>query len=179
MNQIKIMTPAEFRAFGGADLGGNVANFADEVTRQAASSIHNISAAGGFDNTTFRVSANLRDVEGVVKRTGFTQANFRANIQTKALNDKLTVGINTSYTRRQADLGNPSVLEFANIFNPTAPIYFKDAPQQIQDYFTEEQIKKSGGYFRHLDYLEVLTLLQYKNKGFTNKIKMSLNMDSI
>ena len=62
MNQIKIMTPAEFRAFGGADLGGNVANFADEVTRQAASSIHNISAAGGFDNTTFRVSANLRDV---------------------------------------------------------------------------------------------------------------------
>ena len=181
MNQIKIMTPAEFRAFGGADLGGNVANFADEVTRQAASSIHNISAAGGFDNTTFRVSANLRDVEGVVKRTGFTQANFRANIQTKALNDKLTVGINTSYTRRQADLGNPSVLEFANIFNPTAPIYFKDAPQQIQDYFTEEQIRKSGGYFQTLGLFRSFNPVAIQEQGVykqdKNEFEYGFNLD--
>ena len=58
--------------------------------------------------------------------------------------------MNASYTRRKSDLGNSAVLEFANIFNPTAPVYFKDAPTEIQNYFTTEQITKSGGYFQTL-----------------------------
>ncbi len=149
MNAIKMMTAAEFRAFGGADLGASN-NWVDQVTRQGISQIHNISASGGFDKTSFRVALNARDVDGVVKKTGFKQFNTRATLQTKAFNDKLTINLNTSYTRRTSDLGNPGVLEFANIFNPTAPVYFKDAPADIQNYFTDEQITRSGGYFQTL-----------------------------
>ena len=149
MNAIQMMTAQEFRDFNGADLGASN-NWVDQVTRQAITQNNSIAASGGFDKTSFRVSVNTRDVEGVVKATGFQQFNTRASIQTKAFNDKLSLSLNSSYTRRQSDLGNSQVLEFANVFNPTAPVYFKDAPQTIQNYFTEEQITISGGYFQTL-----------------------------
>ena len=144
-----MLTPQEFRDFGGADLGASN-NWVDQVTRQAITQNNSISATGGFDKTTFRVAINTRDVEGVVKATGFTSFNTRTSLQTKAFNDKLSINMNASYTRRKSDLGNSQVLEFANIFNPTAPVYFKDAPTEIQNYFTTEQITKSGGYFQTL-----------------------------
>ena len=149
MNAIQMMTAQEFRDFNGADLGASN-NWVDQVTRQAITQNNSIAASGGFDKTSFRVSVNTRDVEGVVKATGFQQFNTRASIQTKAFNDKLSLSLNSSYTRRKSDLGNSQVLEFANVFNPTAPVYFKDAPQTIQNYFTEEQITRSGGYFQTL-----------------------------
>ena len=149
MNAIQMMTAQEFRDFNGADLGASN-NWVDQVTRQGITQNNSIAASGGFDKTSFRVSVNTRDVEGVVKATGFQQFNTRASIQTKAFNDKLSLSLNSSYTRRQSDLGNSQVLEFANVFNPTAPVYFKDAPQTIQNYFTEEQITRSGGYFQTL-----------------------------
>ena len=149
MNAIQMMTAQEFRDFNGADLGASN-NWVDQVTRQGITQNNSIAASGGFDKTSFRVSVNTRDVEGVVKATGFQQFNTRASIQTKAFNDKLSLSLNSSYTRRKSDLGNPAVLEFANIFNPTAPVYFKDAPQTIQNYFTSEQITRSGGYFQTL-----------------------------
>jgi iron complex outermembrane receptor protein len=149
MNAIQMLTPQEFRDFGGADLGASN-NWVDQVTRQGITQNNSISATGGFDKTTFRVAINTRDVEGVVKATGFTSFNTRTSMQTKAFNDKLSINMNASYTRRKSDLGNSAVLEFANIFNPTAPVYFKDAPTEIQNYFTTEQITKSGGYFQTL-----------------------------
>ena len=33
---------------------------------------------GGSENTSYRVSANLRDVEGILNNTGFKQLNTRA-----------------------------------------------------------------------------------------------------
>jgi len=180
MNAIKVMTAAEFRAFNGADLGGTN-DWVENVTRQGTTKVHNVSASGGFDKTSFRVSLNTREVDGVVKFTGFDAFNTRANIQTKAFNDKLSIGVNTSYTRRKADLGNPQVLEHANIFNPTAPIYFKDAPQEIQNYFTEEQITKSGGYFQTLGLFRSFNPVAIQEQGIyaqdRNEFAYSINLD--
>ena len=99
MNAIQMMTAQEFRDFNGADLGASN-NWVDQVTRQAITQNNSIAASGGFDKTSFRVSVNTRDVEGVVKATGFQQFNTRASIQTKAFNDKLSLSLNSSYRRR-------------------------------------------------------------------------------
>ena len=95
MNAIQMLTPQEFRDFGGADLGASN-NWVDQVTRQAITQNNSISATGGFDKTTFRVAINTRDVEGVVKATGFTSFNTRTSLQTKAFNDKLSINMNAS-----------------------------------------------------------------------------------
>jgi iron complex outermembrane receptor protein len=141
LNRIDIMNPEEFRAAGGSDLGGET-DWTEAVTRNAISQIHNISASGGFGNTTFRVSANVRENEGIVMNTGFDQFNSRANISTKALNDKLKIDFNASFTQRQSSFGEPLVLKYATLFNPTAPIYTEGS-----QYFPGNSGDAIGGYF--------------------------------
>ena len=41
------------------------------------------------DNTTYRISANLRDVDGIMIESGFEQFNARANFSSTAFNEKL------------------------------------------------------------------------------------------
>ena len=141
LNRIDVMNPEEFRAAGGSDLGGET-DWTEAVTRNAISQIHNISASGGFGNTTFRVSANVRENEGIVINTGFEQFNSRANISTRALDDKLKVDFNASFTQRSSSFGESLVLKYATLFNPTAPIYTEGS-----EYFPGNSGDAIGGYF--------------------------------
>ena len=141
LNRIDVMNPDEFRAAGGSDLGGET-DWTEAVTRNAISQIHNISASGGFGNTTFRVSANVRENEGIVINTGFEQFNSRANISTRALDDKLKVDFNASFTQRSSSFGESLVLKYATLFNPTAPIYTEGS-----EYFPGNSGDAIGGYF--------------------------------
>ncbi len=93
------MSPEEFVAAGGRDLGAKT-DWIDAVTRTAASTIHNVSMAGGSGNTTYRVSANYRDVEGILVNNGFKQMNARLNFSTRTLNDKLKIDFSSSFTDR-------------------------------------------------------------------------------
>jgi iron complex outermembrane receptor protein len=135
------MNPQEFRDAGGADLGSET-DWTEAVTRNAISQIHNISASGGIGNTTFRVSANIRENEGIVINTGFEQFNSRANISTRALNDKLKIDFNASFTKRESSLGEPLVLKYATLFNPTAPVYTEGS-----SFFPGDSGNPIGGYF--------------------------------
>lgn len=141
LNRIDVMDREEFLAAGGSDLGGDT-DWTEAVTRSAISQIHNIAASGGFDNTTYRISANIRNKEGIVNNTGFEQFNSRANISTRALNDKLKIDFNASFTQRQSSFGNPLVLKYATLFNPTAPIYTEGSP-----FFPGNSGDVIGGYF--------------------------------
>ena len=103
-NQIDVMSPGEFVAAGGRDLGSQT-DWLDSVTRQAFTQIHNVSASGGAGNSTYRVSANLREAEGILENSGFDQFNARLNFNTTALNDKLKIQLNTSFTQRDQENG--------------------------------------------------------------------------
>ena len=135
------MDREEFINAGGSDLGADT-DWTEAVTRNAISQIHNIAASGGFNNTTFRISANIREKEGIVINTGFEQFNTRANISTRALNDKLNVDFNASFTQRQSSFGNDLVLKYATLFNPTAPVYTSGSP-----FFPGNSGDVIGGYF--------------------------------
>lgn len=98
-NQISLMSPDEFLAQGGRDLGSKT-DWLDAVTRDAATQIHNVSISGGAGNTSYRASLNSRDVEGILLNSGFKQINGRMNLSTRVLNDKLRIELNTSFTDR-------------------------------------------------------------------------------
>lgn len=120
---IDVMTPAEFTTNGGNDLGSST-DWQEEVTRNAISHVHNIAVSGGSDNTTFRISTNFRNVEGVLQNSEFDQINARANINHYALNDKLNLNFNMSLSSREQSFSFNEALRYAALFNPTAPIKF-------------------------------------------------------
>ncbi len=113
---------AEFKAAGGFDFGSNT-DFTAAILQSGISNNHNISMQGGNEKTKIRVSANLRNVNSILKNAGFDQFNTRVNFSTKALNDKLEITYNGSYTNKNQDLGFSNAFRYAAIQSPTAPIY--------------------------------------------------------
>jgi len=95
-NRIPVLSAQEFLSNGGTDIG-NETDWIDAITRQGQTQIHNLSASGGTTNTTYRVSANVREVEGILNNTGYNQLNTRAALTTKALDDKLSINFNLSF----------------------------------------------------------------------------------
>ncbi|MCU0421000.1 MAG: SusC/RagA family TonB-linked outer membrane protein, partial [Cyclobacteriaceae bacterium] len=115
------LTAEEFIAEGGTDNGART-DWQDEVTRTGISNVHNVAISSGTAKTGFRASVNYRDINGVLRRSGFDQVNIRANINHTMLNDKLKVDIGFSTTDRRSDFSFSEALRYAVLFNPTAPI---------------------------------------------------------
>ena len=120
-----VMTPDEYVATGGNDLGSRTI-WQEEITRTGISQVHNVAVSGGNDNTTFRVSTNFRNIQGILKKSGFDQINARANLDHYALNDKLNIKFNMSLTNREQDFSFNEAFRYAALFNPTAPIFNPD-----------------------------------------------------
>lgn len=167
LNTIDLMSPDEFLAAEGRDLGSRT-DWLDEVTRTAASTIHNISMAGGAGSTSYRVSANYRDVEGILQNNGFTQMNARLNFSTRALNDKLKIEFSSSFTDRDQKNGFNEALRYATLYNPTAPVFAADAPYA----FNGEQF---GGYFETLGLFDSFNPVSIINQNINEGKKVEYN----
>lgn len=131
----------EYRGFiktlgAGTDYGANT-DWYKEITRSALSHQHNLSFSGGSEHTTYNVSLNYRNAQGVAITTGFNQLNGRVNLTHKALNDKLVFNVEVSSTGRKADLGFANAFEYATIYNPTSPVKAQTPGQDLA----------GGGYF--------------------------------
>lgn len=170
-NQIEVMNASQFLAAGGTNLGSST-DWLDEVTRTAASQIHNVAAVGGTDNANYRFSVNFRDTEGILVNSGFDQFNARAKLSGKMLNNKLKVDFNSSLTQRDSDFGFNEALRYAVLYNPTAPVLGVDAPFE----FNADQF---GGFFETLGLFDsfnpVSIANQNKNFGSKNIINYSLD----
>ena len=176
---IEVLTADQFTS-GNFGLQGfdaqNDTDWLDAVSRNANSKIHNFSVAGGEGNTTYRLSANLREVEGVMLSSGFDQFNTRASIQTTALNDKLRVSFNTSYTKREQQNGFNEAFRYALLYNPSAPVFAADAPSELS---VSETLY--GGYFEAEGLFDsfnpVSILMQNINEGERTEFNYGLNLD--
>jgi len=118
-----VMTASQYIAAGGNNLGSET-DWQDLVTQTGISNVHNISIAGGAEKTTFRVSTNLRQVNGILRNSGFDQINARASITHTAFNDRLNVRLNASTTKRENSNSFNEALRYSVLFNPTAPVRF-------------------------------------------------------
>ena len=170
-NTIEVMSGDEFAAAGGTDLGSRT-DWLEQVTRKAVTNVHNVAIAGGYDDTNFRVSANFRDAEGILKNSGFNQFNTRLQASTRILNDKLKIDFNASFTKRDSEFGFNEALRYAVLYNPTAPIYGVDSPYQ----FNADQY---GGYFETLGLFDSFNPVslqnQNTNQGSRNEFTYSAN----
>ncbi len=168
------MSASEFLAAGGVDLGSSN-NWLNEVTRTGITNVHNFAVSGGSDKTNYRISANMRNVQGILDHSGFNQFNTRANLNTKILNDKIDVSFNTAYTKKNSKFGFNEALRYAVLYNPTAPISGDDSPFQ----FNSAQF---GGYFEALGLFDsfnpVSIIEQNKNKGVSHAFSYVLNLKS-
>jgi iron complex outermembrane receptor protein len=158
---IEVMDAAGFVAAGGTDLR-NSTDWLGEVTRTGLATVHGVSAEGGSGNTSYRISGNFRGTEGNLKGSGFDQFNTRVNFGTKALNDKLSIDFNTSFTNRNSDFGFLEAARYALLYNPTAPVFGDKSPYP----FASAQF---GGYFESLGLFDsfnpVSIIEQNSNEG--------------
>ena len=176
---IEVLTAEQFTSgeFGlqGFNAGSRT-DWLDAVSRNANTKIHNFSVAGGQGNTSYRISANLRDVDGVMIESGFDQFNTRASIQTTAFNEKLKVSFNTSYTKREQQNGFNEAFRYALTYNPAAPVFAADAPEELA---VSETLY--GGYFEAEGLFDsfnpVSILKQNINEGERNEFNYGLNLD--
>ncbi len=139
LRSVPVMSASEFKAAGGTDLGSDT-DWLREVTQMGLNRVNSLSAEGGMGNTTYRVSANMRNVDGILRTSGFDQFNTRINLNTKALNDKLTIDFNSSFTTRNQDFSFNEAFRYATLYNPTAPVLGANSPfpfnsAQFGDYF--------------------------------------------
>ncbi|MGK7388853.1 MAG: SusC/RagA family TonB-linked outer membrane protein [Candidatus Cyclobacteriaceae bacterium M2_1C_046] len=117
------MSASQYIAAGGNDLGA-VTDWQDEVTRTGISNVHNLAVSGGTETTVFRLSTNFRNVNGILKESGFEQVNARASINHSAIDDRLRVAFNMALTNRESNFSFNEALRYAVLYNPTAPVRF-------------------------------------------------------
>ncbi len=60
---------------------------------------HNLSVSGGNDKSKYFISLDYLDQEGITRNTGYERISVRANIETKALDEKVTLGLNLNPSR--------------------------------------------------------------------------------
>jgi iron complex outermembrane receptor protein len=121
--KVPVMTADEYLAAGGNNLGSTT-DWQKEVTRTGVSNVHNIALSGGTQNTQFRMSTNFRNVNGILKTSGWDQINTRANLTHTAMEGKLHIDLNMAFRNRNSDLAFPEAFRYATLYNPTAPIRF-------------------------------------------------------
>ncbi len=139
----------EYLMRGGLDFGSRT-DWADHVLQNAFSHTHHLAVGGRIKQLDYRISANIRDVQGVLRQSGFDQGNVRANIGYTALKGKLQARIIASVTRRESQFGFKEAVRNMLTNNPTVPIYAsEDAryyvnPEVFEGYY--EQIGLADTY---------------------------------
>jgi TonB-dependent starch-binding outer membrane protein SusC len=163
LNEQPVMTPSQYLAAGGNDLG-SATDWQKEVTQTGMSYVNNVSITGGSEKTTYRMSANFRNIDGILKKSGFDQINTRANLNHRALDDKLQVDLNMSLTDRRSDFSFNEALRYAVLYNPTAPVKFDNGgfyqailfdnfnPVAILEQNINEGKRKTLNYNAKIDY---------------------------
>ncbi|MCP4313842.1 MAG: TonB-dependent receptor [Bacteroidetes bacterium] len=90
-------TPQELAA-----LYGEGTNWLDEVLQIGHVNNYNLSIQGGDARTTYMISTNYYDEQGVIIESGYKKGTIRANVNSQVL-DRLKVGVNMSASRYNSD----------------------------------------------------------------------------
>ena len=133
LKNLDMMTAADIRAYAKAnnitidnDFGGNT-DWQKEVQRTAVTHNHNVAISGGNEQTSYNASFTYMEKEGVIKGTDMDRLIGRAFLQTKALNDRLTLSfnLNASITNNHSvntATDGASVYDAMNYYSPLVPV---------------------------------------------------------
>ncbi len=109
----------------------------DLVFRKASGQQHQLTITGGGDKTTYLISANILDQDGVINNTGFKKYSVRSNISSKPTDD-LSFRLNFTGSRIQnhnigLQSGTGNALVEALSWAPTTPAYDATGHYTSQD----------------------------------------------
>jgi len=184
--KIPVMSTDQYVNAGGNDLREvngvstglpAVGDWQKQVTQTAVSTVQNLAISGGNENTTFRMSTNFRNINGILKYSGYDQTNTRANLTHRALDGRLRVDLNMAFTTRKSNFSFNEAMRYAALFNPTAPLRFANGdyyqailfdnynPVAILNQNTNTGVKKNLNYSAKIDYEIVKNLTWTVNYG--------------
>lgn len=78
-------------------------NWQKEIYKSAFSQNYSVSVGGGSDKTTYYISANFKDINGTVKKTGLKQGDLRANLGAQ-VSKAVKIDLSLSGSLRQNDM---------------------------------------------------------------------------
>ena len=113
-----------FKSNGGTD-------WQNQIFRDALQQSHQVSVSGGGQNTSYYLSGNVINNDGIIKNTNFRQYALRTNIDSR-LSDHFKIGLNLNLSR-SADhptalngFANGSPVFAASLWAPTLNAYNAD-----------------------------------------------------
>jgi len=162
-----VLSSEAFIATGGTDFtpadgdSGTDTDWFDAITQSGVSQVHNLSLSGGVGNGGYRASFNFRDVDGVLKGSGFKRYNGGLNFYQKAMNNRLSINGNLAITTTDASFSFPEAFRYAVLQNPTSRI-FSDDPTNV-----------NGGYVENasFDFFNPVAIIeQNSNQGESSRL---------
>ena len=122
------------------DQGANT-DWQKEVSQTAVSQNHHLSLSGGSSNLTYNASVNYFESKGILKNTGLNRLIARANIEQRALNNRLKLGVSVGTSASNSDLLPDQNIILYNMLRylPTVPVKKADGSytenlQRVQYY---------------------------------------------
>ncbi len=161
---VSVMDRNQYLAVGGTDLGANT-NWLKEVTQAGHTVVNNLGISGGSGNTTYRMSLNVRDVQGILKNSGFDQINGRISLQQSALDNKLRLSVDASTTTRNSNYSFQEALRYATIYNPTAPVYAPSGANSV-----------TGSQYQETSLFDNYNPVGIINQNVSNGKKVTMNL---
>lgn len=143
---------------GGFDLGSET-DWREAISRDAFSQSHHLRLDHNNDRGQMYASANFRQAQGLLRDNGFEQYNFRFGGKQSFWEDRISTGLNLTFSQRNTQHTNPSIIRYATIYNPTAPIRSDAA-----------EFERFGGYFQQ-------NLFDYYNPVAIQEQQEFLNRD--
>ncbi|MEM6631379.1 MAG: TonB-dependent receptor [Bacteroidota bacterium] len=129
--------------------GGANTNWQDEITRNAFTQSHTLSAGGGKGNTSYYASVGYMNEEGIVINNDMERISGRLKVNQSALNDRLRLGLNATastieFANGQVSPANgggsrPGNLGMAIRYNPTQPVFNPDGTFNEVEFPSREQ----------------------------------------
>ncbi|GAB2786280.1 TonB-dependent receptor [Rhabdobacter roseus] len=106
------------------DAQGNGYNtdWVDEITRTGVTNNHNFGISGGSPTFSYFGSVDYINRQGIVKNTGFDRLTGRINLDQKALDNRLSVQYNLSFTNSERKYTDGGIIARAITFLPTLPV---------------------------------------------------------
>lgn len=140
-NKPRVLTATEYRdklVANGMRTGdyGHDTDWVGAITRTPVNHTHSVSLAGGTTDFNYRASVGYKGMQGLVLKSDYEEVNARFAANQKALNKKLNIAYDFSYTSDSKNWANYDNFNQAIRFNPTAPITSEDA--KYEEY---------GGYY--------------------------------
>jgi TonB-dependent SusC/RagA subfamily outer membrane receptor len=147
INMVNDISEAEGKGqvFSQSDISaiGRGTDWQDQIYRTAPMTNHNISLSGGNENTTFRVSLNYFNQQGVVRNSGIQKYLGRVDVETKFLQKgKMGIHLNNSYVNNNNNIDGETYDEsggpitMALFFEPTVPVYNSDGTLAKSEFLT-------------------------------------------